>query len=340
MIKIILLAALALLVPTAASAQLDPYQLPDKGRLLAFTVLASSAEAEQLRRNHFDISAVHGTVGNSVRLEVIMSEADAQRLIAQGFDVTLNPGQSVGASLRSFQHATKEVAPVFRPYSGSGGLKAEMIALAREYPSITKLDVIGRSGMGTDILAIQVTKNPGLGPDGRKPTVLYVSAQHAREWITPEVNRRLLRYFLEGYGNDTEITKIIDTTELWFVLVANPDGYDYTFTPGNRLWRKTLTDNDGDGQITGIDGVDPNRNFPTFWGYDDEGSSSDPSDGTYRGTAPASEPETQAYDGLVARLTPEFLINYHSAAELILYGNRVPGCHPQSRRCDPRRIGR
>ena len=60
------------------------------------------------------------------------------------------------------------------------------------------------------------------------------------------------------------------------MIVANPDGYDFTFTPGNRLWRKNLRDNNGDGQITIGDGVDPNRNYPTYWGYDNEGSSDEP----------------------------------------------------------------
>ena len=69
-----------------------------------------------------------------------------------------------------------------------------------------------------------------------------------------------------------------------------------------------------------MDGVDPNRNFPTRWGYDNEGSSPSPDSETYRGPAPASEPETQALDGLLARVGFEFLINYHSAAELLLYG--------------------
>ena len=88
--------------------------------------------------------------------------------------------------------------------------------------------------------------------------------------------------YLDGYGTDPRITAIVDTTELWFIPVANPDGYDFTFE-GERLWRKNLRDNNGDGQITPGDGVDLNRNFPTRWGYDNEGSSPNPGSETYRG---------------------------------------------------------
>ena len=112
----------------------------------------------------------------------------------------------------------------------------------------------------------------------------------------------------------------MNTTELWFLPVANPDGYDFTFTEGNRLWRKNLRDNNGDGQITAGDGVDLNRNFAEKWGYDNEGSSPDPASETYRGTGPNSEPETKALDGLFRRVGFEFFVNYHSAAELLLYG--------------------
>ena len=180
--------------------------------------------------------------------------------------------------------------------------------------------MIGSTVQGQDIVALKVTKNARTVRDGSRPSVLYSSAQHAREWITPEMNRRLLHYYLDQYPTDEKIRRIVDRTELWFVPVANPDGYDYTFTEGNRLWRKNLRDNDGDGVITGLDGVDPNRNFPTKWGYDNEGSSASPGSQTYRGTAPASEPETRALDGLMRRVGFEFQINYHSAAELLLYG--------------------
>ena len=171
--------------------------------------------------------------------------------------------------------------------------------------------------------------------------MLYSSNQHAREWITSESNRRLVHLFVDNYTNPTDatpaastsgdvkgeaddltkgdLTKIVNANELWFVVVANPDGYDFTFTEGNRLWRKNLRDNNKDGEITQLDGVDPNRNYPTKWGYDNEGSSDDPASETFRGTAPKSEPETQAMDGLMKRVGFEFQINYHSAAELLLY---------------------
>ena len=41
----------------------------------------------------------------------------------------------------------------------------------------------------------------------------------------------------------------------------------------------------------------PNRNFPINWGRDNEGSSDDPFSETYRGTGPASEPETRGHAG-------------------------------------------
>ena len=87
--------------------------------------------------------------------------------------------------------------------------------------------------------------------------------------------------------------------------VVNPDGYDYTFTsPATRLWRKNLRDNNGDGVITNVDGVDTNRNWPTKWNYDLEGASDDPADETYHGPAPASEPEVKALRALEQRIGP------------------------------------
>jgi Zinc carboxypeptidase/Immune inhibitor A peptidase M6 len=248
-----------------------------------------------------------------IDVQVIISGEQAAQLAKGGTELEQKAPSS---RLRTFQ----EAEGVFRPYSGEGGILEELMAQAAAYPDIAELRVIGQSVNGQDIAAVRVTENVEKAKDGKRPTTVYVGAQHAREWITPEMVRRLLDLFLTSYGTDPRITELVDTTELWFIPVANPDGYDFTFTEDQRLWRKNLRDNNGDGIITVGDGVDPNRNFPTRWGYDNEGSSPNPASETYRGPAPASEPETQALDGLFADITPEFFVNYHSAAQLLLYG--------------------
>ncbi|MGC5223610.1 M14 family zinc carboxypeptidase [Micromonospora sp. DT81.3] len=247
-----------------------------------------------------------------VEVQVILSGTQVAQLGEAG--ATLARKQS--AQLRTMQ----TTGGVFRPYSGDGGLLEELMAQAAAHPDIAEFRVIGQTHQGKDIGAVRLTKTVEKTKDGKRPTTVYVGAQHAREWITPEMVRRLLDLFVTSYGTDERITDILATTELWFIPVANPDGYDYSFQEGQRLWRKNLRDNDGDGVITTADGVDLNRNYPTRWGYDNEGSSPNPTSDTYRGPAPGSEPETQALDALFADITPQFLINYHSAAELLLHG--------------------
>ncbi|GAA2520233.1 MULTISPECIES: M14 family metallopeptidase [Streptomyces] len=249
-------------------------------------------------------------------VEVYLTDRQADQLEKQGVDLTEHT-----LSARAEDRVADAAEGVFRPYSGKGGLREEILRTAREHPDLTKVVSIGKTIKGQDILALKLTKKARKTEDGSKPAVLYMSNQHAREWITPEMTRRLMHHYLDGYGTDKRIKKIVDSTELWFVLSANPDGYDYTFADDdNRLWRKNLRDVNGDGAIGTGDGVDLNRNFPYKWGYDDEGSSPNPTSQTYRGASPGSEPETKAIDAFQKRIGFAYGINYHSAAELLLYG--------------------
>ncbi len=290
------------------------------GDLEVYVVESSPADLEKLRE--VGVDTAHTTQSKAargkVRLDVVITEAQADTLRAEGLSVRVKKVNGRNASDEAqLQNLTGYDA--FRSYSEEGGIADELRETAAAYPRITKLISIGQSVNGQDILALKVTKNAKALKDGKRPSVLYAGAQHAREWITPEMVRRLMHHYLEGYGTDAELTGIVNTTELWFLPVANPDGYDFTFTD-ERLWRKNLRDNDGDGTITAGDGVDPNRNFAVKWGWDNEGSSPDPDSETYRGTGPNSEPETQALNRLFDRIGFEFFINYHSAAELLLYG--------------------
>ncbi|UUY05608.1 M14 family metallopeptidase [Svornostia abyssi] len=272
-------------------------------------------------RHELDVSAIRGERGAKakVRVETILSAQQARALEREGIE--LAPKEIGGDTVA--QRATALAADglsVFKKYAGPGGLKAEFEQAAKDHPRLTKLVSYGKTVNGQDIVALKVSKNARSERDGRKPAVLYLGAQHAREWITPEMVRRLMQHVLAEYESNRAVRRLVDENELWFVPVANPDGYDYTFEPGQRLWRKNLRDNNGDGQITPGDGVDLNRNNPTKWGYDNEGSSPDPASETFRGLSPGSEPETKALDRFVGRVGFEFFVNYHSAAELLLYG--------------------
>ena len=194
--------------------------------------------------------------------------------------------------------------------------------------------VYGRSLLGQPLIAYKVTQDRAAGRprhghgrhhgrhgDDKRPAVLYNSTQHAREWISTEVNRRLFEYVVtHKRDRSTPIPGLLKSRELWFVPVVNPDGYDYTFTSkGSRLWRKNLRDNNSDGTIAPGDGVDTNRNWPTKWNYDLEGASNEPGSETFHGPGPASEPEVKAYGALEKRIGAKFQIDYHSFAKLILY---------------------
>jgi hypothetical protein len=323
---VVVFAIVALLVPVAAAAAPGGNGGGKGEGLDLYEVVADPGADAQLRGEGYNVvSAEPAQNGRKVKMELVLSEAQAHALRQGngrklGLEVRLKRNDD---GLTTADAATLEADngfDVWRSYGEPGGIADEMELLASQYDGLTELVTIGESIQGQPIYAMRVTADADRVKDGRRPAVLYVSAQHAREWISVEVNRRLLRHFLEDYGEDDQVTRLVDTRELWFVLVANPDGYDWTFTDGQRLWRKNLHDNDGDGEITTGDGVDLNRNFPTNWGYDNEGSSDDASSETYRGTGPASEPETQALDGLLSSVDFSFLVNYHSAAELILYG--------------------
>ena len=290
------------------------------GDLEVYVVETSPGDLEKLNEVGLDTDHTGQSKGakGKVRLDAVITGRQADKLRAEGLSVRVKKVNGRNASDEA-QRQNLAGYDAYRSYSEDGGIADELRETAAAYPAITKLVTIGQSVNGQDILALKVTKNAKVLKDGKRPSVLYAGAQHAREWITPEMVRRLMHHYLEGYGTEAELTGIVDTTELWFLPVANPDGYDYTFSD-ERLWRKNLRDNNSDQTITPGDGVDPNRNFAVKWGWDNEGSSPEPDSETYRGTGPNSEPETQALNGLFDRIGFEFFINYHSAAELLLYG--------------------
>jgi Zinc carboxypeptidase len=301
-----------------ASAAPTQSQQADDDHLDAYTAVVEADQLSTIAEQGIDVSGQR-QVADGTELEMVLDQAQAEGLRGKGVDLKLTRVKG-GKTVRQF--AAEQAAngfTVWRSFDEPGGIRDQLYAAARNNPQLVKLEVLGHTGQGREIIAVKLTQGAQEQPDGTRPAVLYSSTQHAREWISTEVNRRLMNHFIDRWrANDREIRKLLQTNEFWFVLVANPDGYQYTFDH-ERLWRKNLRDNNGDGQTQVGDGVDPNRNFPNHWGFDEEGSSSIQSSDTYRGPAPLSEPETQAMVGLLDRIGFAFQVNYHSNGQWLLY---------------------
>ena len=297
---------------TPAAAGRDPDQLD------AYTATVTASQLPAVAQQGVDVTAQRRVKGG-VELDLVLSRLQADKLESQGIKLELTRVKG-GKTVRQF--AAEQAVDgfnVWRSYDEAGGIRDQLYAAALKNPQLVKLEVLGHTGQGREIIAVKLTQGANEVPDGARAAVLYSSTQHAREWISTEVNRRLMNHYINRWrANDRQVRKMLQTTELWFLLVANPDGYQYSFEH-ERLWRKNLRDNNGDGETQVGDGVDPNRNFPRHWGYDDEGSSPNPSSDTYRGPSPGSEPETQAMTGLLDRIGFAYMVNWHSAGQWLLY---------------------
>ncbi len=136
-----------------------------------------------------------------------------------------------------------------------------------------------------------------------------MAAIHARELSTAEMAWRWIDYLAYGYNADPEVTALLDSTEVWVIPVANPDGRIKVEEGGSApyLQRKNLNGFPGGcaNPPTGINhaGVDLNRNASFQWGV--AGSSDYLCDNTYRGESAASEPEQYYLEQLFRSLWPD-----------------------------------
>jgi hypothetical protein len=207
---------------------------------------------------------------------------------------------------------------------------AELRMLANTHPNIVALMDLGAlypNGDGSpkttwdghQIWGVKVSDYPNIN-ETDEPDLLYTGAHHAREWITIEVVMYALNRIVSQYGTNGSITSLVNTRELWFVPIVNPDGFIYTqeqqwgTVEPNSMWRKNRRDN-GDGTF----GVDLNRNYGFDWGYDNQGSSPQTNSDIYRGPAPFSEPETQMIRDLGTAVNFSGMITFHSFAEVIFF---------------------
>ncbi|MEB3196473.1 MAG: M14 family zinc carboxypeptidase [Candidatus Sericytochromatia bacterium] len=227
-----------------------------------------------------------GTVGAR------LTEAQIRRLKAAGFGWRAEPQMKASLAFPA-------------GYRRIDQLRDDVRALAKQHPDRLRVQSIGQSLEGREILALEL-----LGKTrGPRPPVLFYSGVHARELVPVEIQLRLLDHLVTRYGKDPVVTRLLDEREVWIIPMLNPDGRQRV-EQGEDFWRKNARLNP-DGSF----GVDLNRNCDNHW---QEGEAR-PNEEVYRGQAPLSEPETRVLTKFMSEKKFTLAVDMHSFGGMLLW---------------------
>ena len=278
---------------------------------------------ERLAGLNFDVD--HPEFEDKQSISLYLTETEIDRLRANGFryeitipDYNAYYMEMLANDLENQQQMTRSsnVAAGFDLGSMGGfytfaEVEAKLDEMKQNFPNlITARTSIGTSIEGRPIWMVKISDNPNINEP--EPAAYFDALHHAREPLSMATTINYMFWLLENYSTDPMVQFLVDNREIYFIPVVNPDGYVYNETTnpnGGGFWRKNRNPNAG-----GCAGVDLNRNYSFGYGVNGSCSSTDPCSGTYRGTAPFSEPETTAVRDFLDLIEPNTAFSTHSTA--------------------------
>lgn len=238
----------------------------------------------------------------------LVKQGDIERIGKSGFKITQQ--KNLPASLPGLNRPQTQ-GDVNGRYHNYRETEEVLLDLGARFPGIAEVFSIGQSIDGREIYVIKISDNVRV--EEEEPNVYIVGCHHGREWISVEVPLHFARHMLEHYGDNPEIQRAINGSQVYILPLLNPDGLEFSIHVF-RWWRKNRRYN-GDFSW----GVDLNRNYGYQWGYDDIGSSPSPNSDAYRGPSSFSEPETGALRQFLLAHPPSGALTYHNYSQNIGY---------------------
>ncbi|NXX97905.1 CBPA1 Carboxypeptidase, partial [Centropus bengalensis] len=183
-----------------------------------------------------------------------------------------------------------------------------MDTLVDDHPSLVSKIQIGQSYENRPLYVLKFSTG-----GSNRPAIWLDTGIHSREWITQATGIWTANKIAKEYSHDPSITAILDSMDIFFEIVTNPDGFAFTHS-SNRMWRKTRSINAGSICV----GVDPNRNWDA--GFGGSGASANPCSETYHGPYAHSEREVKAIvDFILGHGNVKSVISIHSYSQMLLY---------------------
>ncbi|GAA6215334.1 carboxypeptidase A2-like [Lates japonicus] len=183
-----------------------------------------------------------------------------------------------------------------------------MDTLVAQYPNLVTKQEIGKSYENRPMYVLKFSTG-----GNKRPAIWIDTGIHSREWVSQATGVWTANKIASDYGKDTSLTSLLNTMDIYMLILANPDGYVYTHT-NNRMWRKTRS------RISGSScrGVDPNRNWDA--GFGGPGASRNPCSDSYHGPSAHSEIEVKNVVNLIkSHGNFKSFISVHAYSQLLMY---------------------
>jgi len=143
---------------------------------------------------------------------------------------------------------------------------------AQEFPNLARLESIGKSYEGRDVLLMTLT-NFTAGAAKEKPALWVDGNLHASEVSPASACVYFIDYLTKNYGVDADVTRALDTRAFYICPRVNPDGAELALADNPKIIRSSTRpypydeepleglieqDMDGDGRILTMRIADPN----------------------------------------------------------------------------------
>jgi murein tripeptide amidase MpaA len=162
----------------------------------------------------------------------------------------------------------------FDRYFTNQEIESILKSWADNYTKLTSLASIGKSYEGKPIWMLTIT-NRDTGSDLEKPAVWIDGNIHATEIAAATTTLYIAHSLLSGYGEDSRITRLLDTSTFYIIPRVNPDGAALAMAPTPRYLRSGVRpypweekdeglhpeDIDGDGRILQMRIQDPSGDW-------------------------------------------------------------------------------
>jgi len=136
----------------------------------------------------------------------------------------------------------------FNRWHDVGELYADMKKLRDAFPKFLKLESIGKSFGGRDLMLMTIN-NPATGPEAGKAAMYIEANVHGNEIQGGEVCLYTIWYLMENYGRIDDVTRLVDERVFYIIPTVNPDGRQFFMEGpgGNARSGHIPVDDDNDG---------------------------------------------------------------------------------------------